>query len=116
MKYKLTPIRNLKPKSVFYIEIEFMHGDADHTTYETVRCKTEEDFFDKYTILKNRLDYRREYHNAAIDSNNDWCEEHESWLEAPMDVTGGGSWRATPVGIDLFYYNEHGSKFKVTMI
>lgn len=99
MKYKLVPMRNKKPKNQFRIEVEYMHGDADHETTETIICKTKEVFLERYKILKDRLDYRRQYHNAAINSNDDWCREHERWLCAPYDVTSNFNYRATIDGL-----------------
>lgn len=113
MKYDLVRVSNKSPKLMWEMKVTFVHGDADAYDSEKIKFEDEYEFFEKAKILKDRLDYKRKNHNAAINSNEAWAKGHEEWIDIPWDVTSGHNYRASIDRVDCFYYDEDGVKFRV---
>ena len=100
MKIELVPLETKNPESVYHIEIFWMYGDGDH--YHTVECDSEEQFLEYAAILKG----------VTRPDEQEWHRDHEYWIDRPCDNHG---WYAMLGDVDLFYYNEYGTKFGVKL-
>jgi hypothetical protein len=121
-------------KQGFYIKIEFMHGDADGTTYDEVGPFYEKDFplateFIEFLESAIHGSYEAQRHEKEGESeypkywqrfmDEDWPEDLEEYdcpfyLELPGDHTCDYQYRANMQGWKAFYIDENGKKFEVT--
>ena len=114
MKIKLTPIPLKKQlKNKYIVEVEFMHGDADHKTFEKVVCKKESDFIHLMSKIDEGI---KKFQYSGV-----WNSEYIPWWEElfgedfiPYDITCEGQ-KTQVRGAEGFYYDENGTKFSAAL-
>ncbi len=113
------------PKSTYQVDIEFMHGDADGTTYRTLKFKEKDlERLKQYVVLNdcmtkrdNELDEDKAAEKliAMGFSEKAALEVIESFRDDTMegDITCDGMRNAAVVAFDVTYWDEDGIQHHV---
>lgn len=113
-------------RNTFELIVEYMHGDADGTTYQTfyyphpaLTGQLESDMIGVVAALGEDRDevveaIRTAYQEAGVDNAELEAERIGDQLYEG-DITCDGE-RATLVDSELFFYNEDGVKHDVTVL
>lgn len=112
MKVKHTPIQP-KYRNKYVIRVEFMHGDADATTYEDYVCKHQDDFI---RVMSAFDDSPQDPGSGGDEDEYDsWCAEMFGEDFVPGDCTCDFQVRAALRGCEGFFYDEEGNDFITTL-
>lgn len=106
MPLKLLPVET--PISTFEVVTEWMIGDADGEDFTSCLVADETEAIRRFKLIKDCIQKTRETYGSGIiypDSKD------EPWVEHSYAPDGCGSMNE-PRGVDLYWYDEHGRKFK----
>ena len=107
------------PKSIFQFELSFVHGDADGYSSEIIEISESHPKLLEFANFLNSISKKgretAEQKHAEFFQNIEDEDYEGLHFDYPYDNTSDYSYPASCQGLDIFYYDANGKKFKVTL-